>query len=44
MANPVELIEGFVEAAENEGLDLDADPHATVLLRDARRSGFRPDD
>ncbi|KAF9445725.1 hypothetical protein P691DRAFT_675055 [Macrolepiota fuliginosa MF-IS2] len=44
MANPTELIESFVNAAEKEGLDLDTDPNATVLLKDAKRSGFRPNE
>lgn len=44
MADPIHLVEGFVEAAEKEGLDLDSEPFRTVLLRDAKRSGWREEE
>lgn len=44
MANPVELINNFAEAAEGEGLNLDQNPNKAILLKDARRSGWKPND
>lgn len=35
MADPSQLVGTFVEAAEEEGLDLDSISDTTVLLRDA---------
>ena len=45
MPDPQKLIEEFEEAATKEGIDLDADPYARVLLREVIEGGWSdPDD
>lgn len=40
MPDPQKLIEEFEEAATKEGIDLDADPYARVLLREVIEGGW----
>ncbi|KAF5357014.1 hypothetical protein D9756_006536 [Leucocoprinus leucothites] len=44
MVDPSRVIRAFAEAAQKEGLDLDPNPFMSVLLRDAKRCGWREDD
>ena len=44
MPDPQKLIEEFEEAATKEGIDLDADPYARVLLREVIEGGWSDPD
>jgi hypothetical protein len=44
MPDPQKLIEEFEEAATKEGIDLDADPYARVLLQEVTEGGWSDPD